>query len=86
MKPILLQLILFLCLAVMTPSAKADWFDFGNEHKEKLVQVEHELAAQRQANDTWVAIAGTLAVGCVLLLIIGTALGAKVRRHHATKP
>ena len=31
------------------------------------------------------AVAGALGVGCVLLLVIGTALGAKVRRH-ATKP
>ena len=80
----IIKLILLICLAAATPKAKADWFDFGKESKQRLTQVEQELTVQRKNTDTWVAVAGALGVGCVLLLVIGTALGAKVRRH-ATK-
>ena len=85
MKHILIRLILLLCLAAATPKARAEWFDFGKEHQQRLLKVQEELTVQRKDTDMWIAVAGALGVGCVLLLVIGTALGAKVRRH-ATKP
>lgn len=86
MKTTLIKLIIFICLVTSSPVAKAGWFDNNiDEQRERLSRVEQELAIQRRNADVWASIAGTLCVGCVLLLIIGTALGAKVRRHHATK-
>ena len=77
----IIKLILFICLAAATPKAQADWFDSGKEQKQRLTKVEQELTVQRKSNDALIVVAGLLGIGCVMLLVIGTALGAAVRRH-----
>ena len=83
MKHSLIKLITVFLLAVTIPPVHGGWFDRKEDPtRQRLFQVEHELTQQRQANDTSAVIIGILGIGCVVLLIIGTALGAKVRRRH----
>ncbi|RBP45204.1 hypothetical protein DES53_103202 [Roseimicrobium gellanilyticum] len=87
MKHILLKIIIVFLLAATIPPAHGGWFDKKEDPTQKrLVQVEQELTQQRKTNDSLSAIIGVLGVGCVLLLVIGTALGAKVRRQHDHQP
>lgn len=83
MKHILIKLIIVFLLAATIPCAQGGWFDKKEDPNQKrLVQVEHELTQQRKNNDSLSVVIGILGIGCVLLLVIGTALGAKVRRQH----
>ncbi len=85
MKSFILPLLLCLSVLVYLPQAQAGWFNTTSEEQlhqsQKLQQTENQLLSQRQTTDQWEAIAAFLAVGCVLLFVIGTALGAKTRRH-----
>lgn len=47
----------------------------------KIDGLENKLTAQHQSLNRWQIAAGSLAVGCAFLLLIGTSLGAKTRQH-----
>jgi hypothetical protein len=77
-----------LLLAAASPKAQAGWFNNETEKElqRELVQTEEQLLQQRKATDQWEIIAGTLGVGCILLFVIGTAIGAKTRHASSPKP
>jgi hypothetical protein len=79
--------ILFICLLLLTPAANAGWFfddppDLGPEYRAKIASLEDQMSEQHKVIGHWVIAAGTLAFGCVLLFVIGTALGAKTRQDY----
>jgi hypothetical protein len=85
------RLILLLACLLLSPAAHAGWFfkdppppppDLGPEYRSKISRLEEQMSEQRATTHRWEIAAGTLALGCVLLFVIGTALGAKTRQHH----
>ncbi|GEP43103.1 hypothetical protein [Brevifollis gellanilyticus] len=81
------HLILIICLLCWTHSANAFWpFTKGPDPlvqaNEKITALEHIIAAQALTLNRWQIAAGSLAVGCLLALIIGAALGSITRKHH----
>ena len=77
-----------LFLASACPKAQAGWFsnETEKELQKELVQTEEQLLQQRKATDQWEIIAGVLGVGCILLFVFGTAIGAKTRHASSPKP
>jgi len=81
------HLILIICLLCCTPAANAFW-PFSSapdpipEYKEKIVTLESDLSEQSTLTNRWQLVAGSLGIGCVILLIIGTSLGATTRKYH----
>jgi len=61
--------------AIFGPSATEQ------EAKQRLSTVENQLSYQRHSTESWQGAAGALAVGCLLLLLLGTAIGSATRRH-----
>ena len=87
MKRIFILLSLLSCVA----TARAGWFfddppppppDLGPEYRAKIVRLEEQVSEQHQSADYWKIASGSLAVGAVLLFVIGTALGAKTRQSY----
>lgn len=78
MKRTLAVLILLILLILLAGSpANAGWF---NSKEEKLLaQTQQQLEHARQQTGAWQLVSGVLALGCVSLLVFGTALGSKVR-------
>ena len=83
------HLILITSLMILfAPNMHAGWFfddpppDLGPEYRAKIVRLEDRLSEQHAVTTRWEIATGTLAVGCVLLFVIGTALGAKTRQHY----
>jgi hypothetical protein len=82
----ILTLITLLLLA--SPPAHAGWFSWGpepdptTEYRKKIVSLENQMSVQSRTMNQWQIAAGSLGIGCVLLLVIGTALGAKTRKHY----
>lgn len=82
-------LILFITLGIFTRS-HAGWFDKEKpdilerdrriEIQTRLDEASRTVTEQQQSISRWQIATGSLAIGCVVLLIIGAALGAKVRR------
>lgn len=81
-----MKLILTLTLVLLfSPAAHASWFSKADpilEYKEKITALETQLSAQNQTVNHWQIATGSLCVGCVLLFVIGTALGAQTRQNH----
>lgn len=85
-------LTLLILLNLCTP-VHAGWFGWGEadrlrrereeEQRHRLNEAERQLGTQRKAAESWQFTAGSVAVGGVVLLIIGTALGARTR--HAAR-
>ena len=73
-------------LLLFSPSAHAGWFtkdtELLHEAKEHIGVLESRLMSQSITLDNWRIAAGSLAVGCAFLLLIGAALGAKTRKHY----
>jgi len=82
MKSILILLIGLL----LSSSAQAGWFsskpDLIPLYEGKIQSLENQLSAQSQTINHWQMATGSLGIGCVLLLVIGTALGAQTRKHY----
>ncbi|WP_395733359.1 hypothetical protein [Prosthecobacter sp.] len=80
------HLILLICLLTPLTTVKAGWFskdpDPLDEAKEKITHLETQLSAQSITLNRWQITSGALGIGCLTLLIIGTALGAKTRHHY----
>lgn len=79
---ILLFLLTFVLLSC--EPAQANWFDTGSDLHMKLSQVERQLKIQQDKTHEATQVACFLGIGCVLFLIIGTAVGAKTRHDAAT--
>jgi hypothetical protein len=79
-----LFLLILLCLPFTT--VNAGWFskdpDPLVEAKDKIIALETQLSAQSITLNRWQITSGALGIGCLTLLIIGTALGAKTRHHY----
>lgn len=83
---------IFILLSVLSfvATARAGWFfddppqppDLGPEYRAKIVRLEEQMSEQLQTADRWKIASGSLAVGAVLLFVIGTALGAKTRQSY----
>jgi len=75
-------------LMLFSPNTHAGWFfddpplDLGPEYRAKIISLEDHISEQHVVTTRWEIATGTLAVGCVLLFVIGTALGAKTRQHY----
>lgn len=80
------HLILLICLCLPFTTVNAGWFSKGPdplvEAKEKITALETQLTAQSIILNRWQITSGSLAVACVLLLIIGAALGSRTRTYH----
>lgn len=79
--------LLFTILLLAGSPLQAGWFfndppDYTPEYKAKIAALEGHLSEQRKTTDRWEIAAGSLALGGVLLFVIGTALGAKTRQSH----
>ena len=83
------HLILLACL-LLSQAAHAGWFfkdpppppDLGPEYRAKITKLEEQISEQHATTTRWEVATGTLALGCVLLFVIGTALGAKTRQNY----
>jgi len=79
-----LILLILLCLPFTT--VNAGWFskdpDPLVEAKEKITHLETKVTEQSITLNRWQITSGALGIGCLTLLIIGTALGAKTRHHY----
>lgn len=84
MKPHLLFLFSFLLLAscAKEPAIKTIIQPDG-EARRRVVELEQQLLAQRKTTDRWELFTGSLGVGCLVFLILGTAIGAKTRHDAA---
>jgi hypothetical protein len=87
MKPLITIILLLLAVVPL----QAGWFfkdppppppDLGPEYRAKITRLEEQISAQHATTTRWEVATGTLALGCVLLFVIGTALGAKTRQHY----
>ena len=82
-------LILILTIGLLTQT-HAGWFNKDQpdptererriEIQTQLDEASHKVSEQQQSMTHWQIATGSLAIGCVMLLILGAALGAKVRR------
>ena len=80
-------ILIIACLLCCSSAAKAVWpFSKGPdpliEANEKITALETKITEQSITLNRWQITAGSLAVGCAFLLIIGAALGAKTRHHY----
>ena len=85
------HLIFIICLLCCSTAANAFWPftsapDPIPEYKEKIVTLESHLSAQAILLNRWQIASGSLGVGCVLFLIIGTALGSTTRKYNDATP
>jgi Ca2+/H+ antiporter len=71
-----MKLILILVL-LMAAQTHAGLFD---NDEQRIREYQQQLDQQRQSSGSWQVIAGILAIGGVILLTVGTALGSKTRR------
>lgn len=99
MNPKHLNLLILACILTMLNScsqAHAGWLGWGDgeharqqrleeEQQRKLAEAEHQVMVHRKSVETWELVAGSAAVGAVLLFIVGTALGTRTR-HAAARP
>ena len=77
MKHIILMILAVFALGVSPPKAKA-WF--GDAEKQRRIETEQKLIQQQRLTNNWQITAFLLGVGCVLVLVAGTAIGSKARR------
>ena len=86
MKRLLCTLLAGLMLGNTT---QAGWFNNSSDNErrteQRAAQLENQLHQQQETTSTWRLAAFTLALGCVIVLIIGTAIGAKGRRDAQRK-
>ena len=82
----MIKYLLFIWFILLTPLAHAGWFwsDDGqlNDYKQRLANTESQLNDQRKSTASWEIAAGFLAVGCIALFTVGTAIGARTRADY----
>ena len=82
-------MLIFICALLYAPFVEAGWFSKDSDlpqYREKIASMEKQMADQSRSLNRWQIVAGSLAIGSVLALVIGTALGAKTRKNlnHGT--
>lgn len=65
-------------LWLLTAPANAGWF--GGDERQRRIETEQQLQQQRQATGYWQITSGILGLTCIILLVVGTAIGAKARK------
>lgn len=85
MKPFIILLVISGALASCAPADKHPLDMRLNEeaHRRRITELESQLDLQRHRSDRWQSLTVTLGIGSLLLLIIGTSLGAKTRHDAA---
>lgn len=89
MKPILLSLLLLSatalssCRVATTPSTGDP---IVQQQSQRVIELESQLDGLRQTNDRWQILCASTGVGALVLLILGTALGAKTRHDALATP
>lgn len=77
--------ILILTCILLASCSDAGWSSQDtSELEEQIATLDGQLSEQRETSDQWKAFTATLGIGCVLLFVIGTSLGAKTR-HDGTR-
>lgn len=71
--------IILVVLLLTAASTNGGWFD--HEERQRRIQTEHQLQHQRQATGIWQFVSGILGTTCVVLLVVGAAIGAKARKE-----
>jgi hypothetical protein len=56
------------------------------QQQHRVIELESQLDGLRLTNDRWQILCASTGVGAVLLLILGTALGAKTRHDALATP
>lgn len=80
---IMKEILIFFCALLYAPFVDAGWFESKPDpNLQKLVQMETQLRSQQVKAEDATFIACLLGGGCLLLLVIGTALGAKTRKTY----
>jgi ABC-type Fe3+ transport system permease subunit len=88
-KLIILILAMALALVMMNSCTKVSAASlFGpsaseQDAKQRLISTETQLNYQRHSTENMAGAAVALGFGCILLLLIGTAMGSKIRRHYS---
>lgn len=77
MKKIIIVILGAVALCTSTPGANA-WF--GDAEKQRRIEVEQKLAQQERLTNQWQITAFMLGVGCVVVLVVGAAIGSKGRK------
>jgi hypothetical protein len=87
MKYFLVLLSLTGALACCAPSGNppADTGLVDEANRRRIIELESQIALQQHRSERWQLCTVTLSIGCVLLLVLGTSLGAKTR-HDAALP
>lgn len=71
---------IIILMLLVAAQCHGSWFHNDDDYKDQWQQSQQQLDQQRQATGGWQIIAGVLGVGCVALLVIGAAIGAKARK------
>ena len=69
---------LLLALLLTMAPVHGGWFD--HEEKQRRIEAEQQLQQQRQATGQWQFAADMLGFTCVVLLVVGVAIGSKARK------
>jgi hypothetical protein len=86
------QFILIIVLVVLasiatTPKAQAMFGHVAAEKQrrisveQQLGQLGQQLSLEKQTTDKWQGVSFTLGIGCVVTLVVGTAIGSNGRKH-----
>jgi hypothetical protein len=89
MKSHLLKLLIFSNLALSScrhAAAPAMVDPIVAQQQHRVIELESQLDGLRHLNDRWQIACASAGVGAVLLLILGTALGAKTRHDALAAP
>ena len=80
---IMKEILILFCVLLYAPFVEAGWFESKPDpNLQKLERVEAQLWSQKTKTEDATLIACVLGVGCLLFLVIGTALGSKTRNHY----
>ena len=74
------KITLIITLLLLIHTAHAGWFGHDDQTQQQLQQAQAQLEQQRAKTGSVEIVAGIFAVGCIVLFIIGTAIGSKARR------
>lgn len=83
MKKFIIAAVCAFTFQVMASTAMASWFRDDSE-KERRIEAQRQLVQQQHETSQWQGISFALGIGCVLMLITGTIIGSRAKRHATT--